>query len=187
MLFMITPIHLLIIVVVLLVVYGITYIGKGLFRFFKFSSVQLRKSESLWLVIFGLILVLFTGISEYVKFSPKFSIITILGLLLFSAGVIFQFYLIKQNKDFVLKKALKTEITGIFKKIRFPGYSALMIMLLGLSILFESMWAVAIFVILFFPAVMYRMAQEEALLSDIDEDKFELYASESDRLIPKIY
>lgn len=184
---MVNSIKLLVAVSILLFIIGIFMLGKRLRFFFSFESIKLRKSESFWILCTALILVLFTGISEYVKFESPASWVTPIGLLLFAGGVIFQFYVIKQRASFSLKKDLRYTIQGIYQKLRFPGYSALLLMLLGLSLIFYSLWALMILALLFVPALIYRITQEETALSDVDEDKFEVYCSVSKRLIPGLF
>ncbi len=131
--------------------------------------------------------VLFTAFTEWIRFQPKASWFTFLGLLIFAGGVFFNFKIIQQKLKFNLKKCLKYGADGIYRKIRYPGYASLMIMLLGLSIVLSSLWAFLLFMVLLIPAILFRISQEDAALADIDPDRFELYSSESKRLIPDMF
>ena len=182
---MVNSLKLLIAVTILLLIIGISLIGKRLRFFFHFESVKIRKSESFWILLIAVILVLFTAISEYVMFESGAWFITLIGLLVYSFGVVLQFLIIKQKID--LKKYLKSKMTGIYKKLRFPGYSALSLILLGICLVFNSLWAVMIMIVLYIPALIYKMAQEDTVLADVDEDKFELYSAETKRVIPNVF
>ena len=180
---MVNSIKILIAVTILLFIIGISLIGKKIRFFFSFESLKIRKSESFWILLISIVLVLFTAISEYVRFESGAWVILVLGLLIFAFGVILQLFIIKQKSDF--KKKLK--IVGIYKKLRFPGYSALTLILFGLCLIFNSLWAVMILLVLYIPSLMYRMAQEDTAMADIDEDKFGLYSAETKRIIPKVF
>ncbi len=132
-------------------------------------------------------LVLFTAVSEYFRFKPAASWLTLIGILIFGAGVILNFNIIKQKLKCNIKKCLKFGAEGIYVKLRYPGYTALLILMLGFIIIFSSFWAFVLFVVLLIPAVIFRVAQEDAALADIDEDSFELYISKTKKIIPRFF
>ena len=184
---MVGSLKLLVILVILFFIIGISLLGKSLRYFFNFESVKLRKSESFWILLTAVLLVLFTLVVECARFRHVVSVLSVFGLLVFSGGVALQFFVIKQKSKFDLKRDLKFEVKGIYKKLRFPGYSALLLMLFGLSIVFESVWAVLLLIALLVPALLYRMAQEDAALADVDEDRFGLYVAETKRIFPGVF
>ena len=184
---MVNVLKLLIAVTIVLLIVGISWLGKRLRFFFKFESIKIRRSESFWILLIAIILVLFTAVSEYLRFEYGIWWITIIGLLIYSCGIIFQFYIIKQKEKYNLKRDLKSKVAGIYQKLRYPGYSALSLILFGICLAFNSLWAIMIMLVLYVPALIYRMAQEDTALADIDEEKFELYSAETKRIIPKVF
>jgi len=182
---MVNSIKLLVAVTLLLLVIGIFMLSKRLRFFFSFKTVKIKKNESFWILLVAIILVLFTALSEYLRFESGSWWITVIGLLVYIFGIVLQFFVIKQRLDF--KKGLPIKIEGIYARLRYPGYAALSLILFGLCLIFNSLWAVMIMIVLYIPALIYKMAQEDTVLADIDENRFELYSAETNRIIPKVF
>jgi protein-S-isoprenylcysteine O-methyltransferase Ste14 len=183
---MVNPLKVLVAISLLFLIIGIFFLGKRLRFFFDFSRIRIKKSESFWILLVSIILVLFTAFTEHFRFEAKVSVFSVVGFFLFFLAVVLQFFVVKQNSVVSVKKEMKNPF-GLYKKIRFPGYSSLSLLVLSLCLVFSSVWAVMMFLVLYLPALFYRISQEETVLSDIDENEFALYSSETKKIVPGVF
>jgi protein-S-isoprenylcysteine O-methyltransferase Ste14 len=80
---------------------------------------------------------------------------------------------------------LKT--TGIFKKIRHPSYTGLLMYYLGLGIAMENIICLGILIIIPVFAVLYRINFEEIILKKHFSSQYQEYTKQSYKLFPFIY
>ena len=80
---------------------------------------------------------------------------------------------------------LKTD--GIYKKVRHPSYSGMLLVMTGFAATMNSLLSFLVFVVPVFIAVIYRISIEEKLLMKEFGDSFILYKTYTKKLIPGIY
>jgi protein-S-isoprenylcysteine O-methyltransferase Ste14 len=76
---------------------------------------------------------------------------------------------------------------GPYNYIRHPLYTAAFLWSAGLSLLLRSRWGIAVLIVIFLPAVIIRIREEEAMLIDEFGDEYRSYASRTWRLLPYVY
>jgi protein-S-isoprenylcysteine O-methyltransferase Ste14 len=80
---------------------------------------------------------------------------------------------------------LKTD--GIYKRVRHPSYTGLLLMVTGFSALMSSWYSFLILAIPVFFAIIYRIKVEENLLLSEFGDNYAKYILSTKKLIPGIY
>ena len=80
---------------------------------------------------------------------------------------------------------LKTE--GIYKTVRHPSYSGLILIVTALGLCMENLVSLAIVVILVFIAMNYRITVEEKALTDAFGAQYTAYSKKTAKIIPGIY
>ena len=177
---------------VLLIIIGFALLGKRLLRAYIFKSAKTQGTESFWIEACAGIIVLVVAVSDYINNNPQFSIAMVLGILIFASGWILQFVARKQlcdDKTFEsrLSSGFEAAQTKLYAYIRYPGASALILILLGLSLALGSYWAFGVTVVLFVPSVLFKISQEERTLYDKFGDRWLEYKSGSKRIIPGVF
>ena len=76
---------------------------------------------------------------------------------------------------------------GPYNYVRHPLYSAAFLWNVGLSLLLRSLWGMAVLVVIFLPAVVLRIREEEAMLIDEFGEEYRRYASRTWKLLPYVY
>lgn len=114
------------------------------------------------------------------------------GYLLIIAGLAIRWIaVISLGKAFTVKvsilknQRLKTD--GIYKKVRHPSYSGLLLYYLGLGLVMQNWFCLLILVLAPGIAVWKRIQVEEALLSAHFGEAYLSYVARSRKLIPWIY
>jgi protein-S-isoprenylcysteine O-methyltransferase Ste14 len=77
--------------------------------------------------------------------------------------------------------------TGMYKHLRHPAYTGALIAHLGLGLSFSNWYSLALSVLPYLVAVMYRIHVEEQALSEAFGEHYRDYSKETKRLIPKLY
>lgn len=77
--------------------------------------------------------------------------------------------------------------SGLYKHLRHPAYTGALIAHLGLGLSFVNWFSLALSTVPYLVAAMYRMHVEEQALKGAFGDEYTVYASETKRLIPKVY
>jgi len=116
----------------------------------------------------------------------------IVGLALLLAGVAFRWAAIhtlgKYFTGTVLIKGDHRLIrTGLYKHLRHPAYTGTLVAHLGLGLSFSNWFSLALSVIPYLVAAMYRMHVEEQALGGAFGEEYITYARNTKRLIPKVY
>jgi protein-S-isoprenylcysteine O-methyltransferase Ste14 len=76
---------------------------------------------------------------------------------------------------------------GPYNYVRHPLYTAAFLWSAGLSLLLRSWWGIVVLIIVFVPAVVIRIQEEEAMLMDEFGDEYRSYASRTWKLLPYVY
>ena len=131
--------------------------------------------------------------ARYFRFSNSNSLlITYISLSIIIIGMILRFVAIFQlgryfTVDVTLRKDHQIIQSGIYKKLRHPSYSGMLLSFLGLALSFNS-WAS--FIIVFLPvtcSVINRMNVEEKFLIQQFGEDYKNYMKKTFRLIPYVY
>jgi protein-S-isoprenylcysteine O-methyltransferase Ste14 len=76
---------------------------------------------------------------------------------------------------------------GVFRFVRHPSYSGLLLAFLGISLMFSNWLSIVALLVPILPALLYRIrVEEKAMLSALGQDYRE-YQQSTRRLIPGIY
>jgi len=178
--------------IILLTILGIGMLGKKLARILIFRTAKTQNNESLWLEIITGILVVGIALANYTRNEPEATITMGIGALIFFLGGLLQLTARKQlHEDKTFEERLSAGFsaaqTGLYAKIRYPGKSALLLLMLGLCLALGSWWALGLLMILFFPSLLFRISQEERALLDKFGDRWLDYRQETKKLIPGIF
>lgn len=76
---------------------------------------------------------------------------------------------------------------GLYKYVRHPAYTGLLLGTLGCVSIFASVLGYGAFVLMVIPAMLYRIRVEEVALADQFGDEYTDYCRKTKRLIPFIY
>jgi protein-S-isoprenylcysteine O-methyltransferase Ste14 len=77
--------------------------------------------------------------------------------------------------------------TGVYKYLRHPAYTGTLVAHLGLGLSFSNWFSIALSVVPYFAAAMYRIHVEEQTLVEAFGEEYIIYSSNTKRLIPKVY
>ncbi len=77
--------------------------------------------------------------------------------------------------------------SGIYGIIRHPGYLGFLFIAIGICLALGAWWGVAAMLAAFFPAILFRIRREDALLRSRFGAAYDAYAARTKKLIPWIY
>lgn len=176
---------------VLLAIIGYGMLGKNVLKTYILRTAK-TGSESFWLELISAALVAFFAFTHYIRNDPATNGVMWFGALVFLLGGILQLVARKHLYDDAtfedrLKSGFAAAQTGIYARLRHPSQAALVVMTLGLCLTTDSIWALGVFVVLFIPAVLFRISSEEQKLLDQFGDRYDAYREDSKRIIPGVY
>jgi len=176
----------------LLAIISFGILGKKTLKLYIFRSAKTTGSESFWLELLSAGLVIFFALSHYIRNDPAVNPLMWFGTVLFLLGGIVQIIARKHLYDDHafeerLHSGFEAAQTGIYAKIRHPGQSAILLLLLGICFATDSIWALGVYVVLLIPSVLFRISAEEQKLTDQFGERYEAYREDSKRIIPGIY
>jgi protein-S-isoprenylcysteine O-methyltransferase Ste14 len=161
----------------------------------KSAEVKIRKDKStmllLWIVIS---LSLFAGgyISKMYPYEGDHPWILYSGITIMILGFIIRWTAVIQlgkafTVDVSISKTHKIKDDGLYKLIRHPSYSGLVMIFFGLSLLFGSWYGILVVNIPIFIALGVRIKAEEELLESAFGDDYKNYKKRTKRIIPGVY
>jgi protein-S-isoprenylcysteine O-methyltransferase Ste14 len=159
---------------------------------FKPPKIKAREKESFWFFMVALIFCLGLIIAEYFMFIPKTGIVNYIGaFIILTAGLIRIWSRSVLHEFFTLQVLIQDKHklirTGPYHFIRHPGYLSLLLFLIGLGLAFSSKFGLGLIILLFIPALIYRISKEEELmLSEFGKD-YIYYMDSTKKLIPFLY
>jgi protein-S-isoprenylcysteine O-methyltransferase Ste14 len=154
------------------------------------ESVKIRNDRGsliiLWLIIS---LGFFAG---FTVSKPISNLWLCLGLPMIIGGMVIRWIAIFQlgnsfTVDVAITAGSQLKTDGIFKKIRHPSYSGLLLVIVGFALTMGSIYSFIVFVIPVFIALTYRIHIEENLLRKAFGDGYVEYSIKTKKLIPWIY
>lgn len=115
-----------------------------------------------------------------------------LGFSLFIIGIIIRWIAIRTlgtafNVKVTIIKNQKLYTSGIYKYIRHPSYTGLIIYYTGLGLIMSNALCLIIFILSSFTVVLYRIQIEERILSEHYKSEYINYMKHSYRIFPFIY
>ncbi len=161
----------------------------------KSSDVRIKKDKSTLLLLWVVItLSIFFGISisKMYPYEGNYPFLIYTGIALCILGFIIRWAAIAQlgkafTVDVSISKTHKVKDDGLYKLIRHPSYSGIVMIFLGLSFLFGSWYAILIVNIPTFIALSFRIKVEEELLESAFGDEYKNYKKRTKKIIPGIY
>lgn len=158
-------------------------------------SIERGKIISRWslpaMIIAGSFVVI-AGFAEYVVSRPKFSLwLYCVGVTISLAGFGLRASAARAlgslwSVHIEIRQHHRIVETGPFRWIRHPIYVSLLIDVLGGVIILESWSALIVFVVVYFPIVMWRLRREErAMCENLGRD-YQNYAARVPALIPNL-
>ncbi|HEX7956631.1 MAG TPA: isoprenylcysteine carboxylmethyltransferase family protein, partial [Pyrinomonadaceae bacterium] len=76
---------------------------------------------------------------------------------------------------------------GLYRHVRHPAYTGALLAHLGLGLSFSNWWSLALSVVPYAVAAVYRIRVEERALAEAFGAEYEDYARGTKRLIPKVF
>ncbi|MBG9378147.1 isoprenylcysteine carboxylmethyltransferase family protein [Panacibacter sp. DH6] len=156
------------------------------------QKVDSNTERYLWIVI-----AIAVTLGVYVSFITYQPIVLLnnfsyVGMALMIAGILLRIIAIKQlGKYFTVDVTIRQEHqlmqSGLYKHVRHPSYTGVLLAFLGLGITFNNWYSLLIIFIPVFSVFVIRMSTEEkALLAQFGE-AYKNYINNTKRLLPFIY
>lgn len=168
---------------ILLTLLGIIFLGKRAKYLLKFSSVKTLRQESAWIINIIGVMVITIAIFDYIRNKPEATIIMWIGTGIYFLGGILQIISRKQlgslEENFNKHK-------GLYNRIRHPSKTACLLMSTGICLAMNSWWALILLLVLFLPAMLFRISQEEQTMADKYGEEWLIYQSDTKKIIPGI-
>lgn len=152
-----------------------------------------KRSAQIWdfanaIELIGMIL----GFTGFGKFHTGSNLIAPIGLSLLVTGLAIRWTAIYTlGKYFTGTVVIKEDHllirTGLYKHLRHPAYTGALIAHLGLGLSFSNWFSLALSVVPYLVAVMYRIHVEEQALREAFGEEYGDYSRATKRLIPKLY
>lgn len=176
-----------------------------LYGFFElFLNLKQRKTTkaassgdkgSLWL-LYGLITLGYAlsfaiGATKIGR-MPHWNIFFVVGMVLFSIGLIIRIYSMLTLKQYFTYSVAKVDHqkvieTGLYKYIRHPGYLGQWIIFLGISLALSNWCSVLLMMIPVIAGYLYRIRVEEKFMADQLGIDYLNYKSRTKMIIPFLY
>lgn len=159
---------------------------------FQLPKIEAREKESFWFFMVALALCLCVIVAEFFMLSPKTGIVNYVGAgIVFFAGIIRIWSRSVLHEFFTLQVLIQQKHqlirSGPYHFIRHPGYLSLFLFLIGLGLAFSSKFGLGLVILLFIPALLYRIAKEEDLMLAKFGKDYIYYMNSTKKLIPYVY
>ncbi len=183
------------VLIYLSVFFGISELALTIFRHSKSVSVKTKDDKGsllvLWILMISCITVGFSTASYSIRTTGNY-VMALAGMIMYLSGLIIRWKSIIQLRnrftvDVVVNRDHKLETGGMYKYLRHPSYSGLLLILAGLGLAMNSVASFLILIVPVFLGLNYRISVEEALLKkEFGEDYFR-FCSTRKKIIPFIY
>ena len=87
----------------------------------------------------------------------------------------------------VIQRQQRVEKTGVFRFVRHPSYTGLLIIFAGIGLNTRSWVGLALVMLPIAVALLYRIHVEENALSEAFGDEYQSYCRSTKRLIPGVF
>ena len=154
------------------------------------TTSKTRKDSGSMIFLWLMITVGFT--CGFILSKPVNNFWTGFGIPLIIAGLIVRWVAILQlgnsfTVDVAITYAAGLKTDGIYKRIRHPSYSGILMIIVGFSAIMSSLNSFLVLVIPVFTAIIYRISIEEKVLMNEFGESYLKYSSKTKKLIPLIY
>jgi protein-S-isoprenylcysteine O-methyltransferase Ste14 len=161
----------------------------------KSKEVKLKKDKFSIIIIWVIITLSISSaiyFSELYPTNMNYFITKIVGIVIFILGIAIRWTsIIQLGKAFTVDVSIshdhKIKDDGLYKKVRHPSYTGLLLAFLGFSFLFNSWYPLLIINIPIFLAIAYRMKIEEEVLIGAFGNDYNEYMNCTKRILPGIY
>ncbi len=172
--------------------WAVTFLGRQRGRQTKYDP-----GRNWFVILSGIISVPFLILIpplEYAGFTgpiPRDSVLSWIGLTIFALGIALQSAAMWQLRSFYtvrlgVQKDQKLVTTGMYSRIRHPGYFSYLLSIAGIALSLSSL-ATLIFIIPIILFLTSRIASEEKMLISEFGDSYREYMLKTRRLIPFLY
>ena len=158
-------------------------------------TTKARQDNGSLIIIWIMIFIGFFGgfyLAKHTEWNPVNYLIAAGGLLLVLIGFMIRWTAILQlGKSFTVDVAivdvanLKTD--GLYKSVRHPSYSGLLLIIMGFSVTMNSIYSYIALSVPVFLAVIYRISVEEKVLINEFGENYNKYKVRTKKIIPGIY
>lgn len=154
------------------------------------------KTEKLSLILLWLSIPLGLSIgfsfADYAPWDSTERSVAVAGLLIFVLGLAIRWLAIFQlKKEFTVDVSIsdthRLNTSGLYRFVRHPSYSGLLLTCFGLSLAMNSLPSLFIVNLPILIALLYRIHVEESILKTEFGEDYEHYSNNTSRLIPKIF
>ena len=123
---------------------------------------------------------------------PYGRVLTIVGVVLFAAGLIFRWWAIVTlgrffTVDVTIEKDHELVERGPFRWVRHPSYTGVLMAFVGFALTLRNWAAILIILVPIFIAFVRRMNVEEEALRGALGEKYDAYMRRTKRLVPGVY
>lgn len=191
---MIDIVYLLIGTFILLGLITFILLSKDIFRtgVIKVHKTKIKEKESFWVILVANTLCLAVILGEFIKTRPSITTYSYIGIALVFLGGLIRIYARKALDRFfsfkvIIQKDHKLVTKGLYKHIRHPGYLGMTLIFFGLALALQSRYGLITLVIIYLPALFYRISAEEGMLIKEFGKEYLEYIEKTKKIIPKIY
>ena len=177
-------------------VFGLSEVLLLLVKRSKKGSIKSQSDRNslllLWIVITAGMTMGGLAVNSEIGAFERTNLVMDIGIALAAIGFIIRWTAIIQlGKMFTVDVAIdnehKLKTTGLYKTVRHPSYTGLMLIICGIAVCMANALACIVVIIPIFLALNYRINVEERALSEAFGYDYEQYKKTTARLIPGIY
>ncbi len=160
------------------------------------QNSTVMKADRLSLPIMWIVIILSITAAFYLSWHGKFGVreldISMIGLIIVIIGIFIRWIAILQLKNaFTVDVSIsidhKLKTDGLYRLIRHPSYSGMLLNYFGLSIAMNSWYSILVLNIPIMLVLRYRIYIEEKLLVKSFGEEYLNYMKRTKRIIPYIY
>jgi protein-S-isoprenylcysteine O-methyltransferase len=181
-------------VFVLLFLISVAFFFKDILRTgkVKASKIKTKEKESFWIILIAVIICIGLFVGEFVKYKPEPTELSYIGIILIFIGGLIRIHAKKELDKFftfevMIQEGHKLIKTGLYKHLRHPAYLGNIFMMLGCAFALSSKFGLAAVIVVYIPAMLYRIAAEEKLLMHKFGKEYLSYMQKTNKIIPFIY
>ena len=161
------------------------------------KSTDIRRDESSQKIIWVVILIsvslgVFFKMQQFGHYGSDSKLSHIIGSALILGGLVLRWVAV-----FSLKQQFTVDVAitdhhrlvreGIYRYLRHPAYSGILLSFLGLGLSFSSYASLIVIIVPITTAFLYRIGIEERVLVETFGDEYHAYCSTTKRLVPFVY
>ena len=175
--------------------FGLSELALTMFKHSKSGSVRIKSDRGSLIILWVLMLMCITAgfyTAYYGDWSAVNYILASTGILVYVAGMVVRWKSILQLKhrftvNVVVNSEHKLETGGMYKFLRHPSYSGILMILAGLGMAMNSYVSFIVVLVPVFLGLSYRISVEEKLLEAEFGEEYTVFCSTRKKLIPFIY